>query len=206
MRPWIVEPDQAAIGSVRRRVPRVDAEDAGPGRVRVVVEPLEPVPARNVEPRMVVESEGRQLVVAVSIEFLDQGGKATVTPGGQLAHGKIRPAEKIEAALEKLAVHRVDVFLVPIRIAAGLLLTSAGPVVIHGGTEMLRSKGLAPDLGRDEEVVREVAWSAVEHFPPALARQVRRHERRYRAGIERGLQSPPAWRSAAQRGTGGLGS
>ncbi len=30
------------------------------------------------------------------------------------------------------------------RIAGGLLLTSAGPVVIHGGTEMLRSKGLAP--------------------------------------------------------------
>jgi hypothetical protein len=30
------------------------------------------------------------------------------------------------------------------RVAAGLLLTSAGPVVIHGGTEMLRSKGLAP--------------------------------------------------------------
>jgi pullulanase/glycogen debranching enzyme len=31
-----------------------------------------------------------------------------------------------------------------VRIAAGLLLTSVGPVVIHGGTEMLRSKGLAP--------------------------------------------------------------
>jgi pullulanase len=31
-----------------------------------------------------------------------------------------------------------------VRIAAGLLLTSAGPVVLHGGTEMLRSKGLAP--------------------------------------------------------------
>ncbi len=30
------------------------------------------------------------------------------------------------------------------RIAAGLLLTSLGPVVIHGGSEMLRSKGLAP--------------------------------------------------------------
>lgn len=30
------------------------------------------------------------------------------------------------------------------RVAAGLLLTSAGPIVIHGGTEMLRSKGLAP--------------------------------------------------------------
>jgi pullulanase/glycogen debranching enzyme len=31
-----------------------------------------------------------------------------------------------------------------VRIAAGLLFTTAGPVVIHGGTEMLRSKGLAP--------------------------------------------------------------
>ncbi len=34
--------------------------------------------------------------------------------------------------------------LAAVRIAAGLLLTSVGPVVIHGGTEMLRSKGLAP--------------------------------------------------------------
>ncbi len=49
--------------------------------------------------------------------------------------------------------------LVPVRIAAGLLLTSAGPVVIHGGTEMLRSKGLAPN----EEFVREVAGRPV-HF------------------------------------------
>ncbi|HKJ02013.1 MAG TPA: alpha-amylase family glycosyl hydrolase [Longimicrobiales bacterium] len=40
-----------------------------------------------------------------------------------------------------------------VRIAAGLLLTSVGPVVIHGGTEMLRSKGLAP-LG---EVEAEIA-------------------------------------------------
>ncbi len=37
-----------------------------------------------------------------------------------------------------------SVDLAAVRIAAGLLLTSAGPVVIHGGTEMLRSKGLAP--------------------------------------------------------------
>jgi pullulanase/glycogen debranching enzyme len=34
--------------------------------------------------------------------------------------------------------------LAAVRIAAGLLMTSTGPVVIHGGTEMLRSKGLAP--------------------------------------------------------------
>ncbi len=31
-----------------------------------------------------------------------------------------------------------------VRRAAGLLLTSVGPVVIHGGTEIVRSKGLAP--------------------------------------------------------------
>ncbi len=39
-----------------------------------------------------------------------------------------------------------------VRIAAGLLLTSAGPVVIHGGTEMLRSKGLAPLDEREVQV------------------------------------------------------
>jgi len=44
------------------------------------------------------------------------------------------------------------------RIAAGLLLTSAGPVVIHGGTEMLRSKGLAPL----EEHEAEVAGGPIE--------------------------------------------
>lgn len=45
-----------------------------------------------------------------------------------------------------------------VRIAAGLLLTTAGPVVIHGGTEMLRSKGLAP---RGERVV-EVAGGPIQ--------------------------------------------
>ncbi|WP_405283209.1 alpha-amylase family glycosyl hydrolase [Gaopeijia maritima] len=45
---------------------------------------------------------------------------------------------------------RAGVDLPALRRAAGLLLTSAGPVVIHGGTEMLRSKGLAP---RDHHAV-----------------------------------------------------
>jgi pullulanase/glycogen debranching enzyme len=45
-----------------------------------------------------------------------------------------------------------------VRIAAGLLLTSAGPVVIHGGTEMLRSKGLAPI----EESEVEMAGGPIE--------------------------------------------
>jgi pullulanase/glycogen debranching enzyme len=39
---------------------------------------------------------------------------------------------------------RAGVDLGAVRRAAGLLLTSVGPLVIHGGTEMLRSKGLAP--------------------------------------------------------------
>ena len=43
------------------------------------------------------------------------------------------------------------------RVAAGLLLTSAGPIVMHGGTEMLRSKGLAPH----EEHVVEVAGDSI---------------------------------------------
>jgi pullulanase len=32
----------------------------------------------------------------------------------------------------------------PYRVVAGMLLTSLGPIVLHGGSEMLRSKGLAP--------------------------------------------------------------
>jgi pullulanase/glycogen debranching enzyme len=52
------------------------------------------------------------------------------------------------ALADRYALHDhnglAGVDLAPVRIAAGLLLTSAGPVVIHGGTEMLRSKGLAP--------------------------------------------------------------
>jgi pullulanase/glycogen debranching enzyme len=52
------------------------------------------------------------------------------------------------ALADRFALHDHNglegVDLAAVRIAAGLLLTSAGPVVIHGGTEMLRSKGLAP--------------------------------------------------------------
>jgi pullulanase/glycogen debranching enzyme len=50
-----------------------------------------------------------------------------------------------------------SVDLAAVRIAAGLLLTSAGPVVIHGGTEMLRSKGLASH----EEFEVEVAGGSI---------------------------------------------
>ncbi len=47
--------------------------------------------------------------------------------------------------------------LTAMRLAGGLLLTSAGPVVINGGTEMLRSKGVAPR----EEFEVEVAGGPV---------------------------------------------
>jgi hypothetical protein len=50
-------------------------------------------------------------------------------------------------------------------------------------------------VGWSKTTVRYVAWSAVDFFPPDLARQVRRNERRYEAGIERGLAAPPAWRA-----------
>jgi hypothetical protein len=36
----------------------------------------------------------------------------------------------------------------------------------------------------------------VDFFPPDLARQVRKHHKRFDAGIRRGLASPPAWRAA----------
>jgi len=43
--------------------------------------------------------------------------------------------------------------------------------------------------------IRQVAWRAVDFFPPDLAHQVRRNHRRYDAGIRRGLGAPPAWRA-----------
>lgn len=46
------------------------------------------------------------------------------------------------------------------RIAATLLLSSAGPVVLHGGSEFLRSKGSAPL----EEFERELQDGTVIHF------------------------------------------
>jgi len=50
-------------------------------------------------------------------------------------------------------------------------------------------------LGFTNLTVRYVAWSAVEFFPADLERHVRRHHRRFEAGLRRGLESPPAWRA-----------
>jgi hypothetical protein len=52
-------------------------------------------------------------------------------------------------------------------------------------------------LGWSASTTRWVAWTAVGFFPPDLKRQVRLHERRFEAGIQRGLSSPPAWRAAS---------
>lgn len=54
----------------------------------------------------------------------------------------------------------------------------------------------ATGLGFSATTVRYVAWSAVDFFPPDVARHVRLHHRRYDAGIRRGLAAPPAWRAA----------
>lgn len=54
----------------------------------------------------------------------------------------------------------------------------------------------ASSIGWSARTTRHLAWSAVDFLPPDLARQVRRHHRRFDAGIERGLAAPPAWRAA----------
>jgi pullulanase/glycogen debranching enzyme len=43
------------------------------------------------------------------------------------------------------------------RVVAGMLLTSLGPIVLHGGSEMMRSKGLAAT----EEVIRRTATGPI---------------------------------------------
>jgi hypothetical protein len=50
-------------------------------------------------------------------------------------------------------------------------------------------------FGFSGPTVRHAAWTAVDFFPPDLAGQVRRHHKRFDAGIRRGLAAPPAWRA-----------
>jgi hypothetical protein len=52
-------------------------------------------------------------------------------------------------------------------------------------------------IGWSGTTTRWVAWNAVGFFPPDLKRQIKLHERRFEAGIQRGLASPPAWRAAS---------
>jgi pullulanase/glycogen debranching enzyme len=48
----------------------------------------------------------------------------------------------------------------PYRIAAGLLMTSVGPIVLHGGSEFLRTKGLA---GKEEQVFHTASGPLAFH-------------------------------------------
>ena len=50
-------------------------------------------------------------------------------------------------------------------------------------------------IGWGGNTARHVAWTAVDFFPPDFARQVRKNEKRFDAGIKRGLAAPPAWRA-----------
>ncbi len=54
----------------------------------------------------------------------------------------------------------------------------------------------ALNLGFGSMTTRRLAWAAVDFMPPDLARQVRRHHRRFDRGIRKGLEGPPAWRAA----------
>lgn len=50
-------------------------------------------------------------------------------------------------------------------------------------------------LGWSSETTRWTAWSAVAFLPSDLARHVRKNDRRFEAGLSRGLAAPPAWRA-----------
>jgi hypothetical protein len=50
-------------------------------------------------------------------------------------------------------------------------------------------------IGWSGATARHVAWTAVDFFPPDVARQVRKYHKRFDAGISRGLAAPPAWRA-----------
>ena len=64
----------------------------------------------------------------------------------------------------------------------------------RGGSLLVLLAGLA-SIGWGGATARHVAWTAVDFFPPDFARQVRKHEKRFDAGIARGLAAPPAWRA-----------
>ena len=50
-------------------------------------------------------------------------------------------------------------------------------------------------IGWGGDTARHVAWTSVDFFPSDIARQIRKHEKRFDAGINRGLAAPPAWRA-----------
>jgi len=53
----------------------------------------------------------------------------------------------------------------------------------------------AMSIGWSHATIRHVSWATVDFFPPDLERQVRKHHRRFDAGIKRGVESPPSWRA-----------
>jgi hypothetical protein len=63
-----------------------------------------------------------------------------------------------------------------------------------GGTILALLAAFA-SIGWGGATARYVAWTAVDFFPPDFARQVRKHHKRFDAGISRGLSAPPAWRA-----------
>ena len=64
----------------------------------------------------------------------------------------------------------------------------------RGGSVLALLAALAC-IGWGGTTARHVAWTAVDFFPPDIARQVRKYHKRFDAGISRGLSAPPAWRA-----------
>jgi len=64
----------------------------------------------------------------------------------------------------------------------------------NGGSLIVLLAGIAC-IGWGGATAQHVAWTAVDFFPPDLARQVRKYEKHFDAGIKRGFAAPPAWRA-----------
>jgi len=65
----------------------------------------------------------------------------------------------------------------------------------RGGGSILALLAALACIGWGGATARHVAWTAVDFFPPDIARQVRKNHKRFDAGILRGLSAPPAWRA-----------
>ena len=120
----------------------------------MVMQPLETMLARDVEPGVIVEAQGLQLVVGVTVHSFHELRQGLVTLAGELSHRFIGPAKQIEATLEEIAMHGIDVFLVPKLVSLRLFLEKKGfesraqPLVV--------GQHDAPDRDREEIVYSEL--------------------------------------------------
>lgn len=130
----------------------------------MIVQPLVSVLARDMKPRVVVETEHFHLRLIVAIGLLNMLRHGLVAQASKDTNGLVRPTEQVEAALEELAMHRVDMFLVPEAIAlTGLLEEQPTELLAQG---LMIRKGHPSNRYR-EEVLDLWRWNL--HCPRVLS-------------------------------------